>query len=81
MKRFEKVADWEIVCPYLIDDDDGQRTKSIKKNHQDVEGRRQEMLQVFLQEKRNPTWKDVLDALRAGRYNNLADEIEKDLRA
>ena len=77
-KKFEKVADWESICPFLINDDNGQRTKEIRRNGRDVEERRDEMLMVFLKES-NPTWKKVIEALRAGRYNNLADEIEGEL--
>jgi len=28
----------------------------------------------------NPTWKNVVDALRLGEYNGLADRIKRDLR-
>lgn len=78
-RKFGTVADWETICPYLIDDDTGQRTREIAKNHMDVAGRRDEMLRLFLM-KSNPTWRDVVEALRAGRYDNLADEIEKELQ-
>ena len=79
-KRFERVADWENVCPHLIDDETGQKTKEIRKSSMNVKDRRDKMLKVFLRKTKNPTWKDVLDALKAGRYNNLADEIERDLQ-
>lgn len=68
------------MCPFLIKDDSGQRTRRIAKNHDDVEGCRQEMLQVFLREKPNPTWRDVVNALKDGSYDNLAKEIEQDLQ-
>ena len=73
-KKFEKVADWESVCPYLLNDDDGQTTQDIKRN-----GGRIEMIQRFLRES-NPTWKRVIEALRNGNYHNLADVIEKELK-
>lgn len=78
-KKFERVADWEGVCPYLINDDDGQMTKKIRRNRGDVDQKRDEMLETFLQEVSNPTWRHVLAALRDGKYPNLADEIEKEL--
>ena len=78
-RKFKEVADWETICPYLIDDDTGQRTREIAKNHMDVAGRRDEMLRQFLM-KSNATWRDVVEALRAGRYDNLADEIEEELQ-
>ena len=77
--KFKEVADWESICPYLINDDTGQRTKMIKKGCMDVEGRRDDMLTAFLNES-NPTWEKIIAALRAGRYNNLANSIEKELQ-
>ena len=79
-KKFERVADWEGVCPYLINDDDGQKTKQIRKNRSDIDEKRDEMLLTFLQQVTNPTWRHVLAALRDGKYTNLADEIEKELK-
>ena len=76
---FERVADWDKVCPYLLDDNDGQMTRKIEKNNKDVDGMRKEMLDEFLK-KSNATWRNVVSAMRAGRYNSLADEIEKDLK-
>ena len=78
-RKFETIANWEAVCPYLLNDDDGQKTKKIKIDNADVDGRRTKMLQEFL-EQSNPTWRDVVSALRAGRYNNSADQIEHELR-
>ena len=78
--KFERVADWEAVCPYLINDDDGQKTKKIRKNRNDIDEKRNEMLELFLQDVPNPTWRLVLAALRNGKYTNLADEIEKELQ-
>ena len=79
-KKFESIADWEAVCPYLINDDTGQMTKLIEKSHSDIDDKRDEMLKLFLQEVPNPTWQLVLAALRNGNYNNLADEIEMELK-
>ena len=45
----------------------------------DVNGRRTEMLEQYLKES-NPTWRGVVSALRKGNYNNLADQIVKDLQ-
>ena len=73
---FERVADWEKVCPFLIVDKDGQKTKEIKNNSGDVDVKRQAMLREFLQ-RSNASWKNVVNALRIGTYTNLADEIEK----
>ena len=78
LKIFNGVADWDAVCPHLLNDTTGQRTKEIRKNHTDVDGRRADMLVEFLK-RSNPTWRDVVSALRNGNYNNLADQIEKDL--
>ena len=77
--KFEKVADWESVCPYLLKDDDGQKTYQIRRSNIDLEGRRDKMLKEFLKQP-NPTWRDVVQALRIARYNNLADEIEHGLQ-
>ena len=77
---FKRIADWEDICPYLINDKDGQRTKQIRKDHDDAAGRCCEMLREFLRDIRNPTWKLVLQALRKGNYKNLAYEIERDLQ-
>ena len=79
LKRFKGVADWNVVCPYLLNDTTGQKTKAIEKNHTDVDERRTEMLREFLKNS-NPTWRDVVRALRDGSYNNLADQIERDLQ-
>ena len=79
LERFKGVADWDAVCPHLLNDTTGQMTKEIKRNHMDVNGRRTEMLEQYLKES-NPTWRDVVSALRKGNYNNLADQIVKDLQ-
>ena len=78
-RKFEQITDWEAVCPYLINDIDGQKTKKIKIDNADVDSRRTKMLEEFL-EQPNPTWRDVVLALRAGRYNSSADQIEHELR-
>ena len=70
---FEKVVDWERLCPFLIDDVTGQKTKKIKNNPGDIDAKHLEMLQEFLK-RSNPSWEDVVDALRLGTYTNLADE-------
>jgi len=75
---FKKVPQWQSVCPHLLDDKDGTKTKEISMMHGDVEVQRNEMLRRFL-EMSNPTWKKVVDALRLGDYNNLADDIESEL--
>ena len=79
LERFKGVADWDAVCPHLLNDITGQKTKEIKRNHMDVNGRRTEMLEQYLKES-NPTWRGVVSALRKGNYNNLADQIVKDLQ-
>ena len=79
LKRFEGVANWDAVCPYLLNDTTGAKTIKIRKNHSDVDGSRAEMLVEFLK-KSNPTWRDVVSALRDGNYKNLADKIERDLQ-
>ena len=79
LKRFKNVADWDAVCPYLLNDTTGQKTKEIRKNHIDVDGRRREMLEEFLKTC-NPTWRHVVSALSDGNYGNLAEEIKKDLQ-
>ena len=74
-QKFTKFVDWESVCPYLLHDDDGQKTYRIRRSNVNLEGRLNDMLKEFLN-RPNPTWRDVVQALRAARYNNLADEIE-----
>ena len=80
MKRFVRVADWESVCPYLLNDNDGEMTRLIKMNHDDIERRRAEMLERFFNNVPNPTWRHVLAALRQGNYEELANEIEDELQ-
>ena len=79
-RKFERVADWEAVCPYLINDDTGQMTKQIRKSNGEIDEKRDEMLRSFLKSVPNPTWRLVVAALRDGKYTNLADEIEKELQ-
>jgi len=77
---FKRVPQWQSVCPYLLDDKDGSKTKEISMIHGDVvELQRNEVLTRFLAMS-NPTWKKAVDALRSGGYKNLADNIEKDLQ-
>ena len=78
-QKFTKVDDGESVCPYLLNDDDGQKTYQIRRSNVDLECRRDDMFREFLKQP-NPTWKDVVQALRAARYNSLADEIEHGLQ-
>jgi len=76
---FERVPQWQSVCPHLLDDTDGSKTKEISMMHGSVvELQCNEMLRRFL-EMSNPTWKKVVDALRLEKYNNLADDIESEL--
>ena len=79
-QKFERVTDWEYVCPYLLNDDDGHKTRQIIRGNGDLDGKRTKMLWEFL-EQPNPTWRDVVLALRAGRYNHLADEVEHELQS
>ena len=76
-KKFERVADWEAVCPYLIND---EMTKKIRIINSDIDEKRTEMLEMFLQDVPNPTWRLVVAALRDGNYSNLANEIEMELQ-
>jgi len=78
-KKFLRVAAWDTVCPYLLDDDDGQKTESISRMNNSVRECRDAMLEEFLTMP-NPTWRKVVLALRYGSYNLLADEIEIALR-
>ena len=78
-QKFERVANWESVCPYLLNDDDGERTTQIRRGNGDLDDKRTKMLWEFLGQP-NPTWRDVVLALKAGRYNNLADEVEHELQ-
>ena len=78
-EKFSGVADWESICPYLINDYTGQKTEAIRRNNKDVEGRRADMLREFLKGS-DPTWEKVIEALRAGMYSNLAHSIEKELQ-
>ena len=80
MKKLSRVADWESVCPYLLNDDNGEMTRLIRMSHHDIEDRRDEMLKRLFMIMDNPTWLHVLAALSYGNYNNLAKEIEDELR-
>ena len=76
MVYFEEVAKWDAVCPFLLKDNTGAKTSIISdNNHGNVARCRREMLETFLREISDPTWQDVVNALRRGRYNNLADKI------
>jgi len=79
-KKFVRVPHWDSVCPFLLDDDNGTKTEEINRDHHTISEKRAEMLNQFLQMS-NPTWKKVLDALKSGSYNNLADEIEHEITA
>ena len=80
LQYFDEVAKWDDVCPFLLNDATGAKTSMISdNNHGNVARCRKEMLGTFLQEISNPTWQDVVNALRNGKYNNLADRIEGDL--
>ena len=77
---FDGVAKWDAICPFLLKDDTGAKTSMISDNNRGNVARcHKEMLETFLREISNPTWQDVVNALRKGRYNNLADRIERDL--
>ena len=76
----EIAANWDSICPYLINDDNGQKTKHIRKNCGNVAERCDEMLTVFLSEIRNPTWRFVLEVLRKRKHEPLADKIERELQ-
>ena len=78
-KKFERVPNWWSVCPFLLDDDDGQKTEDIDRMNNGVSEKRDAMLRKFLRMP-NPTWKKVLYALREGSYSYLADEIETNLQ-
>ena len=82
-QKFQKAADWESVYPYLLNDDDGQKTQQIRRgNGVDVDDKRTKMLWEFYSNPiQLPTWRDIVLALRAGRYNNLADELEHELQS
>ena len=79
MQKFKCVVDWESVCPFLINDVDGQKTKQIKKQNDSVDDRHAEMLQEFLRQP-HATWRDVVEALKAGKQRTLAAEIEHDIQ-
>jgi len=70
---------WQSVCPHLLDDKDSTKTKEISMMHGGVKEKRDEMLGSFLGMS-NPTWEKVVNALRSGGYNNLADDIESELK-
>ena len=77
---FDEVAKWDAVCPFLLKDDTGAKTSTITDNNLGNVARcRKEMLQTFLEQISNPTWQDVVNALRRGKYNNLADRIEREV--
>jgi len=76
---FNSAPNWRSVCPYLLKDTDGAKTEEISMMQGSVEVQRNEMLRKFLKMS-NPTWKKVVDALRSGGYEKVADNIEKDLQ-
>ena len=80
---FDRVANWEAVCPYLLDDKDGQKTKSIRKSGGDTDEKRSLMIEQFLKKMvsadiadEKAIYSTVLDALRDGKYSNLAEELK-----
>ena len=78
--KFARIADWEGVCPYLLNDDTGEKTRQIRMSHHDIEECREEMINMYFRHEPYPTWQHVLAALRYGNYSNLANEIETELR-
>ena len=57
-----------------------RQNRLYRRKNNSVEERCTEMLMVFLNEIPNPTWRDVVEGLRAAKYMHLADEIECDLQ-
>ena len=53
---FKRVPQWQSVCPHLLDDKGGTKTKEISMMHGDVKEKRDEMLERFLGMS-DPTWK------------------------
>ena len=62
-KKFERVAKWESVCHYLLNDTTGQKTYEIQRGQGEVSDKRESMLLKFLADS-NPTWRRVIGALR-----------------
>ena len=75
LKMLEKITDWSILAAFLLDDD-GSKTESIAKSNQyQVPDCRAAMIREYLKSG-NVSWQNVLKALRAAGYTNLANEIE-----
>ena len=78
IEYLEKVVEWKLLAAYLLNDEDGSKTKQIEKTfHGDVADCRIEMIRLFFRSG-DVTWQSVLTALRKAGYKNLANEIEKD---
>ncbi|XP_065891760.1 uncharacterized protein [Dysidea avara] len=78
LKMLEKITDWSILAAFLLDDD-GSKTESIAKSNQyQVPDCRAAMIREYLKSG-NVSWQNVLKALRAAGYTNLANEIEESL--
>ena len=81
MKLLGKVAEWNILAAFLLDDSDGSKTKSIAMSNQyDVASCRADMIREYLKSG-NVSWQKVLEALRDAGYTNLANDIEESLQA
>jgi len=76
---FERVADWQTLAAFLLNDDDGSKTHQIERsNHYDVGDCRAAMIREYLRYG-NVSWEVVLECLRNAGYKNLATDIEKEL--
>lgn len=81
IKLFEEVAQWDKVCPHLLNDRNGEKTQGIQLNNQNLDQKRSEMLRTYIREATPPTWNDIINALDKGSYRNLARKIKEDLQA
>jgi len=80
IKKLNKVADWNKLAAFLLDDTDGSKTESIaKSNHYQVPDCCAAMIREYLRSG-DVSWQKVLEALRDAEYTNPADEIEEFLQ-
>ena len=80
IKLFEEVPEWDEVCPHLLNDKNGDKTRAIELGNPTLAKRRNEMLRIYIKNATPPTWNDIINALQKGNQGGLADRIKKDLQ-
>ena len=79
-RELEGVADWKKLATFLLDDVDGSIVYQIERNnHFIVEDCQGAMIDRFLQQSDDISWRKVIESLKIARYTNIAKKIEHKL--